>query len=128
MLLPRSAEYAIAAMKYLAEQPAHELRGAHEISSQTGIPLPYLWKVLKDLTESQLLHSFRGARGGYQLAKDARRITLNDVVSAVSQDMLFSGCVLKEAECDPTNPCVLHQHWEKFRRKVSKTTISNLKR
>ncbi len=52
-------------MKYLAEQPDHELRGAvSEISSQTGIPLPYLWKVLKDLTESQLLHSFRVCKRG----------------------------------------------------------------
>ena len=84
-MLSRSAEYAISALKYLAQQPPGQLCGAREIAAETGVPLHYLWKVLKELRDSKIVRSFKGVKGGYELARPSRRITMRDVLATVSE-------------------------------------------
>lgn len=61
VILSRSAEHAINAVIYLAEQPPDKFCAAHEIAKGTGIRLPFLWKVLGQLTDARLLISSKGA-------------------------------------------------------------------
>jgi Rrf2 family protein len=78
-MFSRSTEYAITALKFLAQQPAGSLSGAGKIAAGTRIPLPYLWKLLKSLSDEGLVRSFKGVRGGYELARSAKDITIRDV-------------------------------------------------
>lgn len=61
-----------------------------------GVPLPakalvppgglaprQLETVLQDLVRAGLLHSIRGPRGGYELARERRRISIGDIVRAI---------------------------------------------
>ncbi|MCI0626445.1 MAG: Rrf2 family transcriptional regulator, partial [Acidobacteria bacterium] len=68
MLFSRTAEYAIRAMAFLALQKPGKLTGAREISEAERIPIPFLWKILQLLTRRKLVRSFKGIRGGYELA------------------------------------------------------------
>jgi len=126
-MLSCSAEYALLALTYLAEQPPDQSCGARDIAGATSIPLPYLWKILKVLTDSHLLVSCRGVGGGYRLAREPKRIRLEEVLVALSEDVPFGRCVLKHTECDENHPCAMHRPWDVLRKRLSRTTVADLK-
>ncbi len=115
MLFSRSTEYAIRAMTFLATQEPGKLTGAREISEAEGIPMPFLWKILQLLTRRKLVRSFKGIRGGYELARPAKRVSLNEVVFATDGTDFRESCVLGLPECDNANPCPLHDRWKELR-------------
>jgi Rrf2 family protein len=125
-MLSRSAEYAIVALTYLAQQRGGRLCPAEEISIETGIFLPYLWKILRALTDSRMIRSGNGAEGGYRLARAPERIPLKEIVATVSEDRPFDGCILRNTACDARHPCCLHKQWDQFRKRVEKTTLADL--
>ncbi len=115
MLFSRSAEYSIRAMTFLAMQPSGKLTGAKEIADAEKIPIPFLWKILQNLARRRLIRSFKGLRGGYELAMPADSITLHAVVGATDGEDLTGGCVLGLAECSEDNACPLHDTWKRIR-------------
>ena len=48
-----------------------------------GLPGPYLSKILQALAQDGLLHSVRGPKGGYRLARPGHRITVRQVAAAL---------------------------------------------
>jgi Rrf2 family protein len=69
-----------------------ELAGAHtqgsplqvgEICRRQGIPDRYLEQILTTLRKAGLLHSIRGPRGGYQLARQPTEISVAEVVGCL---------------------------------------------
>lgn len=119
MLFSRSAEYAIRAMTFLARQPSGKLTGAREISAAEQIPMPFLWKILQNLARRKLIRSFKGLRGGYELARPANRITLAAIVLATDGSGVTENCVLGLPQCGEVNPCPLHTTWKEIRTKMA---------
>jgi len=115
MLFSRPSEYAIRAMTFLAAQEPGALTGARAISTAENIPMPFLWKILRTLTQRKLVRSFKGIRGGYELARPAKQISLNDVYLATDGADFRDACVLGLPECDSQNPCPLHEQWKQIR-------------
>lgn len=125
MLFSRSAEYAVRAMTFLAMQPSGKLSGAKEIAEAENIPIPFLWKILQNLARRRLIRSFKGSRGGYQLAFPAEQITLQAVVGATDGEGLTSGCVLGLATCSEENACPLHDTWKRIRLEMDEMMQQN---
>ena len=115
MMFSRSAEYAVRAMVFLAEQPSGKLTGAREIADAQQIPAPFLWKILHNLARQRLIRSFKGVRGGYELARPANKIALEDIVEATDGSDIVSACILGLPECNEVNPCPLHNSWKEVR-------------
>jgi Rrf2 family protein len=115
MLFSRSTEYAIRAMTFLATQEPGKLAGAREISEAEKIPMPFLWKILQLLSKRKLVRSFKGIRGGYELARPADGVRLNEIVFATDGTDFRESCVLGLPECDKVNPCPLHDQWKQIR-------------
>lgn len=115
MLFSRSTEYAIRAMTFLATQEPGKLAGAREISEAEKVPMPFLWKILQLLTRRRLVRSFKGIRGGYELARPADRVSLSEIVLATDGADFRESCVLGLPECDNANPCPLHDRWKEIR-------------
>jgi Rrf2 family protein len=132
MLFSRSAEYAVRAMTFLAQQPSGKLSGAREIAEAEKIPIPFLWKILQNLARHRLIRSFKGLRGGYELARPASAITLSAVVSATDGLDLSGGCVLGLETCGEENACPLHDTWKRIRNEMSamleQNTLADLAR
>ncbi len=78
------------------------------------------------------MRSFKGLRGGYELARPAEQVTLQDLVLATNGDELEGRCVLGVAHCDGDRPCPLHDQWKEIRTQMvamlEKTTIAELAR
>ena len=60
-----------------------ELVKAASLAEVQGIPLSFLQGILLDLRRAGLLHSHRGADGGYALTRPPEDITVGDVLRAV---------------------------------------------
>src|SRR4030042_5207588 len=82
MLFTKADEYAIRAVPFLASLPAGRLAGAREISEAENVPMQFLWKILRTLARRRLIRSFKGLRGGYELARPADEVTLMMVLEA----------------------------------------------
>ncbi len=132
MLFPRSTEYAIRAMTFLASREPGKRAGAREISGAENIPMPFLWKILQTLTRRRLIRSFKGMYGGYELAAAAYQVPLSAIVAATDGAEIRDSCVLGLPECDNCNPCPLHEQWKSIRagmnHMLDETSLADLAR
>ena len=88
MKIGRSTAYAIIATCYIAQQPEKKTVLSHDISNKYDIPLEYLLKILQQLVRANILHSKRGPRGGFTLARPAAKITMLQILETVDGPMV----------------------------------------
>ena len=74
--LSKKADYALIAMKHLAQKHRADATCAREIAEQYDIPLELMAKVLQRLVRSRLLVSTQGTRGGYMLGRPANTVSV----------------------------------------------------
>src|SRR5271168_1992428 len=81
-LLPRKGVLAIAAVIDVAMQTQGQPVSAKMLAARHGLPPRHLEPVLQALVRYGILKGIRGPRGGYELARDRRRVTANDILRA----------------------------------------------
>ena len=81
-LLPRKGVLAIAAVIDVATQAQGQPLSAKALAARHGLPPRHLEPVLQALVRYGILKGIRGPRGGYELARDRRRVTANDILRA----------------------------------------------
>lgn len=130
MLYSHASELAIRAALYLALQPPGKLSPVHEIAQGTGLPEPYLAKILRRLTSSGLVRAFRGPGRGMELGRSPESISLWAVVRAMEGPVQPEWCVLGLQACSKDSPCPLHDHWiplrDEIQRLLDETTLATL--
>ena len=92
------AEYGVRVMAHLA---AHEGDGPislAQIAEAEGLPLAYLEHLAARLRRAELVESRRGPRGGYTLARDAKGITMAEVVRALEGEIAPIECITASAD------------------------------
>ena len=81
-LLPRKAVLAVAAVIDVAMQEHGKPISAKSLAARHALPPRHLEPVLQALVRCGILKGIRGPRGGYELARDRRRISVNDILQA----------------------------------------------
>ncbi len=116
MYITQEADYAMRIVYGLAEAGCR--RDARSLSEEVCVTLRFSLKILGKLSTAGIVNSFKGNRGGYELAKPPGDITLKDVLCAVEGPYVLSRCMQDECTCNrhQTATCV-------FRRAL--TGISN---
>ncbi|GAB6166014.1 hypothetical protein JCM19992_20140 [Thermostilla marina] len=103
---------------------------SQQISACTGVPMPYLRKILHSLSKAGLVNTKRGYQGGFCLAKPADEIRLIDVIKAVEGLPEKPLCLLGLTECNDSAPCPLHPYAGKLRdevrRRLEETTVASV--
>jgi Rrf2 family protein len=131
-MFSRTSGYAIQALTHLAGQPSGKLVGATEMAITLGIPRPFLWKILRRLSQKKLVRSFKGVRGGYELARPAKTISVSEVLELGPKSDQLDCCLLGLTECSDLDPCPLHSRWKSLRTQVEQwiqdTTLADLAR
>jgi Rrf2 family protein len=82
MLLTRRACYGLLATQHLAGHPGEGSLSATDLAEFYGLPHEALAKILQRLAAAGVLVSHHGIKGGYTLARDARHISVFDVILA----------------------------------------------
>ncbi len=77
--LSAKVDYAIRAALELAAADPNAVK-AEAVARAQGIPHAFLENIFADLRRAGLVHSQRGAQGGYRLARSAQEITVADVM------------------------------------------------
>ena len=111
MQITRQADYAIRADRYLAKQGPNQRAATSTVAQEMKIPPSFLAKIISQLSIAGLLHTSRGARGGVTLARDAKEISLLDVVEAIDGPILLNECVGDPADCVFSDDCLVHPIW-----------------
>ncbi|MCL2591111.1 MAG: Rrf2 family transcriptional regulator [Betaproteobacteria bacterium] len=89
MRLSAKGRYALAALIEIARQTQMgEIVSVVSISEKLGISKIFLEQIATSLKKSGIIQSTKGAKGGYQLALEARTITALDVLSAVENTLM----------------------------------------
>jgi Rrf2 family protein len=109
-MLSGTAVYALRAVTHLAGQPPGRPMRTSELAAAVDVPYNYLGKVLHQLVRTGILKSFRGKRGGFQLAVPAEEVTLHEIASLFCQ-IERPRCLLGRPECTEEDPCPLHERW-----------------
>src|ERR1700757_4037622 len=81
-LLPRKAILAVAAVIDVATQEHGKPISAKALAARHSLPPRHLEPVLQALVRCGILNGIRGPRGGYELARDRRHVTANDILRA----------------------------------------------
>jgi Rrf2 family protein len=98
-LLPRKGVLAIAAVIDIALNARGRPVAAKSLAHRHRLPPRHLEPVLQALVRHGILKGVRGPRGGYELAREQRRITADDILRAAgtveeADDMPINGSAL----------------------------------
>ena len=118
--LTKKADYALMAMKHLADQTDEGTRSASakDVADSFGIPPEALAKILQRLVKAGLLHSKHGTNGGYTLARDAGKITAFEVIRAIDGPLFITSCVTVRGECGQSDRCTIREPLRKVNESI----------
>lgn len=85
-LLSRRAVLAVAAVVDVALHARPEPVSARAMADRHALPHRHLEQVLQTLVHADILRSIRGPRGGYELVRERRRVSVGEIVRAVGPD------------------------------------------
>ncbi|PCH74931.1 MAG: transcriptional regulator, partial [Rhodobacteraceae bacterium] len=100
-------EWAVHCCALLAALPPGLALPAKLLAEFFDLPEPYLAKQLQKLSQSGIVETRRGPRGGYTLARDAGDITLLQMVEAIDGDDRHFRCT-EIRRCGPTGVADRH--------------------
>jgi Rrf2 family transcriptional regulator, iron-sulfur cluster assembly transcription factor len=134
MKISRKSDYALRAVLYIARQANDARSSINAIAESERVPRDFLAKILKELTRAEILRSYQGVHGGYQLSRPAAQINILDVIEAMDGPLGLNLCVRGEdgCDCDRADRCPMHPFWKKMQAQVRSTlrneTFAKLKR
>jgi Rrf2 family protein len=118
MIFSRSAEYAIRGLVVLGQLAPGEPALVKKVAAETGIPSPFLAKILQDLARDGFLKSNKGPRGGFRLAISPADLPLLKVIEAVDGAGRYQRCIAGAEECNDRALCSMHDSWMPVRSRI----------
>ena len=106
-------DYASVVLTVLASDPATVL-SASELADRAGLEMPTVAKLLKPLAQAGLVEGFRGANGGYKLARDAADISLVEIEEAMEGPLGMTECSVHSGQCGIEHSCGVRANWRRI--------------
>ena len=111
-------DYATVVMTCLAGA-GDDVQSAQALAERAHLELPTVSKLLKQLAQSGLVVSTRGINGGYRLARDAREITIADIVTAMEGPIGMTECSAHAGLCDHEPHCGVRVNWQRINQAIA---------
>lgn len=115
----RKVEYALMVLKHMAEKPS-ELTSAREIADLYHTPFDTTAKVMQVMNASGILHSVKGMKGGYTLAKNLSEISYMELSEMIEGKSIEMKCASSEGTCELMKSCNIITPVQKINFQVSK--------
>ena len=103
--LNRKIEYALMALKIMAQKRQGELTSAKDVADATGSPFDATARVMQQMVQKGILRSEHGAHGGYLLVRDLSKISLLDLSEIILGPVAVAKCLHGEADCELVSSC-----------------------
>jgi Rrf2 family protein len=117
--LSKKADYALMAMKHLAQKRDVSSTSAREIAEQYDIPIELMAKVLQRLVRMRLLASTQGTRGGYMLGRAATTISVAEVIEAIDGPFTVTACSTEKHDCEQFSKCSVRDPLWQIRERIA---------
>lgn len=118
MKLTTKGRYAVTAMLDLALNATQGPVSLAEISERQEISLSYLEQLFAKMRRRELVVSTRGPGGGYSLSREAGKIAVGDIISAVDESVDATSCGGK-ANCQNHGRCLTHDLWTNLTHQIA---------
>ena len=102
MHITQETDYAVRIVYCLANAQCR--RDARSISEEMGVTLRFSLKILHKLVQSGIVKSFKGTKGGYELAREPKDINLKQVIEAIEGEYQLVKCINPDFECNRNIP------------------------
>ena len=115
--ISKLTDYATVVLAEMARDPDRVFTTA-ELAAQTRVAAPTVSKLLKALGRDELVASFRGAHGGYQLARSPEAISVADIIEAIEGPVSITECTRTDSQCELEAVCSIGSNWQKINRAI----------
>jgi Rrf2 family protein len=105
-LVTRDTDYAVRALCFIAESK-EKIVPVSTLVNKLKIPQPFLRQILQVLNKKGILKSYKGLRGGFQLAISPRQIFLVELIKIFQGPLKLNECIFKKKICPNKNICSL---------------------
>jgi len=92
-----------------------------DISQRENVSEKYLGQIVIALKAKGLVSSFRGAKGGYVLAKKPADVSVYEIVRALEGDYNLVECINNPAQCERVSHCLTRDLWHDLEFKIKET-------
>jgi len=117
--LSKRADYALIAMKHLAQRQDAASSSAREIAGAYDIPIELMAKVLQKLVRTGLLRSLQGTRGGYVLGKPSQSISVGDIIEAIDGPLSVTACSVERNTCEQYGKCSIRDPLWRIKERIA---------
>lgn len=107
MKYAQSTETAIDSIFFMAAHPERQDFSVEEIAAAQKVSSSYLAKIFQQLAKAGLLRSHRGAKGGYQIGRSTREITLWDIALVFEGSSPMYECNATAKSCALGPKCLI---------------------
>lgn len=117
MRLSTKGRYGLRAVLDLAIYTDDEAVALSQVAERQGISINYLEQLIAKLKKSGIVNGFRGAQGGYLLAKPAEEISVGDILRALEGDLSPVECSevsSTDNPCSKSDSCVTKFVWKRI--------------
>jgi Rrf2 family protein len=103
----RKVEYALMVLKMMQDKENADLTTAREVCDQYELPFDTTAKVMQQMNGAGILHSHKGVKGGYTLARDLSSISYIELAELIEGKSFMMDC--HEGPCDLFHSCNISQ-------------------
>ena len=112
MKLSTRASYGTRALLDLAiHSRANSTITLKEIAERQDISLSYLEHIVTPLIAGGVVRSVRGNKGGITLARQAKDITLKEIINLLEGPTALVECLINSSTCAKSGGCVTQEIW-----------------
>jgi Rrf2 family protein len=101
----RKVEYALMVLKHMKEKGQSELTTAREVCDRFDSPFDTTAKVMQQMNGAGILHSIKGVKGGYTMARDLSTISYMELAELIEGKSFMMDC---HDRGDALGPCDLY--------------------
>lgn len=123
MKLSTKGKYGVKAMVDLAINQGDVPVSIKSISQRQNISEYYLEQLFAPLRRAEIIKSIRGAQGGYVLNKEAKEITVLEIMNVLEGPIEVSEC-LDTDSCDNIDLCATRTVWKKIKHSIDSVMAS----
>jgi Rrf2 family nitric oxide-sensitive transcriptional repressor len=103
--LNKKLEYALIALKHIAEASVERKVSAREISDTYATPFDTTSRVLQIMVSNQFLLAEHGVQGGYSLNTDLDKVSFFELAEAILGPIRLADCLSKGSQCSVLEQC-----------------------
>ena len=93
----KKIEYALMALKHMSAKNKTDLTSVKELCESYKMPFDVMSKVMQKLSTSEILHSEKGAHGGYYIIENLNSVNLLDLTEMIIGEKGITSCTCKSA-------------------------------